>query len=643
MPVAKVQLPDGRIAKFEVPEGTTPEQVMAFAAQTLGKPEPQAQPAAQDQGPGLFRGATDAAVRGFTFGLSDEVGAAGAATGDAIANLIQGKPMGWGDAYDANLAKQRKSLETFSNDSPWISGAANLIGGMGALGAGGKLLNPAPAATLSGRALQGAKVGSGIGAAYGFGEGEGGIPERLASTVQGGAVGGALGGAAPFVVEGGAAALRKMAQPIVERMGPADAAARRLARAMERDGLSADDLIRQARELGPEATIADAGGANVRGLGEVIAQSPGRGMEAAQVLQRRAEGQGQRIADSVNRGLSGRDIVAAGDDLIAQRSAAATPLYERSVNPANLIPDDRFAALAGDDFMAGLFQKVQGDPLLGMKNLPPNSMPVVDAVKKNIDDMISAAQRAGENNRARLLMQRKDALVQIADEAFPEYAAARAAFSGPSQSMDAMAIGRDFFKTDPRTLAQQVQQLSEGDREFLRAGVADKLKEMLAGTRDSADATRRIFGNDRIRQQLQAVFPDEQSFATFAKEMEREALFANNRNQMLGNSRTHFRNAAEADLAAESSDGVMGMLFSGRPIAAAGEGARKLFNAIRRPPESVREELAQLLFTQGNSGQALNALNQRAQAASLSAAQRAELAKMLAQGGGQIGGYSAGP
>lgn len=31
MPIAKVQLPDGRIAKFEVPEGTTPEQVTAFA------------------------------------------------------------------------------------------------------------------------------------------------------------------------------------------------------------------------------------------------------------------------------------------------------------------------------------------------------------------------------------------------------------------------------------------------------------------------------------------------------------------------------------------------------------------------------------------------------------------------------------
>jgi hypothetical protein len=31
MPIARVQLPDGRIGRFEVPEGTTPEQVQAFA------------------------------------------------------------------------------------------------------------------------------------------------------------------------------------------------------------------------------------------------------------------------------------------------------------------------------------------------------------------------------------------------------------------------------------------------------------------------------------------------------------------------------------------------------------------------------------------------------------------------------------
>ncbi len=38
MPIARVEMPDGRIGRFEVPEGTTPEQVQAFASQQLEEP-----------------------------------------------------------------------------------------------------------------------------------------------------------------------------------------------------------------------------------------------------------------------------------------------------------------------------------------------------------------------------------------------------------------------------------------------------------------------------------------------------------------------------------------------------------------------------------------------------------------------------
>ncbi len=52
MPIAKIQLPDGRIAKFEVPEGTTPEQVTQFAAQQFQQqktaPQEQSVPTAAD-------------------------------------------------------------------------------------------------------------------------------------------------------------------------------------------------------------------------------------------------------------------------------------------------------------------------------------------------------------------------------------------------------------------------------------------------------------------------------------------------------------------------------------------------------------------------------------------------------------------
>lgn len=40
MPIAKIELPDGRIARFEVPDGTTPEQVTAFAEKQFSAKSP---------------------------------------------------------------------------------------------------------------------------------------------------------------------------------------------------------------------------------------------------------------------------------------------------------------------------------------------------------------------------------------------------------------------------------------------------------------------------------------------------------------------------------------------------------------------------------------------------------------------------
>jgi hypothetical protein len=46
MPTARFQMPDGRIARFEVPEGTTPEQAQAAIAAQLSGQKPAAAPAA---------------------------------------------------------------------------------------------------------------------------------------------------------------------------------------------------------------------------------------------------------------------------------------------------------------------------------------------------------------------------------------------------------------------------------------------------------------------------------------------------------------------------------------------------------------------------------------------------------------------
>lgn len=55
MPIAKVQLPDGRIGRFDVPEGTTPEQVLEYASKNIAQPAPAPTPTpAPTQQPSLM-------------------------------------------------------------------------------------------------------------------------------------------------------------------------------------------------------------------------------------------------------------------------------------------------------------------------------------------------------------------------------------------------------------------------------------------------------------------------------------------------------------------------------------------------------------------------------------------------------------
>lgn len=141
-------------------------------------------------------------------------------------------------------------------------------------------------------------------------------------------------------------------------------------------------------------------------------------------------------------GMMVRD--AAGKTVKAARKArsdAAKPLYEFVNDPNTLIPDADFALLNGDKFLAGEIQKVKGRDLYGMESYPDNSLPVLDQVKKNLDDQIESATRSGNRNEARLLKQRRDRLLEVTDKAYPDYPVARAAFAGDSPAVDELEQG----------------------------------------------------------------------------------------------------------------------------------------------------------------------------------------------------------
>ena len=74
MPIARFQMPDGRVARFEVPEGTTPEQAQRMMEQEASTLAPPAAKPAPETGP-------VAAFKSSVERLKGDVGAIGAAAG----------------------------------------------------------------------------------------------------------------------------------------------------------------------------------------------------------------------------------------------------------------------------------------------------------------------------------------------------------------------------------------------------------------------------------------------------------------------------------------------------------------------------------------------------------------------------------
>jgi hypothetical protein len=132
MPIARIQTPDGRIARFEVPDGTTPEQVMQFAEGHFSQKTTEKPKSEQTQKTSESRTVFDNAIQVPTFGFADE---AMDAIGAAGATLIQ-DPRGFikGETSDPALAeelatarentKERMALQDQQNPKAALAGTA---------------------------------------------------------------------------------------------------------------------------------------------------------------------------------------------------------------------------------------------------------------------------------------------------------------------------------------------------------------------------------------------------------------------------------------------------------------------------------------------------------------------------------------
>ena len=99
------------------------------------------------------------------------------------------------------------------------------------------------------------------------------------------------------------------------------------------------------------------------------------------------------------------------------------------------------------------------------------SMRALDAAKQGLDDMLEKYRdpttgKMSLDSQGRAIEKLRQSFVANLDQLNPDYAAARAAYAGPSQSLDAMNMGKRALSNDPEVNAKIVGNLSPGDKQF---------------------------------------------------------------------------------------------------------------------------------------------------------------------------------
>ncbi|MDA7085492.1 hypothetical protein PH586_03680 [Pseudomonas sp. SA3-5] len=490
-------------------------QVKAPAWQSAPAVEESAQaPQSIGAGRSMLRGIND----GLTFGFADEISSALSATINPITGSGNDADT-WRERYDLNVEGERALDRQAREQHPAASAAGGIAGGMlpAALTAGSSLLPSASkslagplsraaseaAPTLRQAAVEGSAVGAGYGGLYGLGSAEGDLLERAPGAVEGAALGAAVGAAAPAILGGVRSAAGLLTSP--DR-----SAVQQIERAAERDGMTLEQFRRQTDDLQqryPGAAMpADAGGENMQGLLERVAQTPGAGRtQVIPALTERQQAQPQRITDTLQelagspaqpaaaKASSSTDLVpsagsplswtrterdtvrGAADDLgkatgggrrtafkaveeaMDQRAKASRPLYEQAYRepvPWTHDLEDLFKRPVMQEAYRGAERRAanEGRDLYGKfldlkddGSFTVTSVPStgdLDFVKKFLDSKVGTLERSGDYGEARVIKGIRSKLVDTMDAASPTYKEARAAWAGPSQFIEAVEGGR---------------------------------------------------------------------------------------------------------------------------------------------------------------------------------------------------------
>lgn len=513
-------------------------------------------------------GYIDDAVRsiasGVTFGFADEI----AAKADELT--------GRGKDYETNLAAERardKAIPLAIKIPGEVAGAvASTIAAAPVTGtiAAASGLSKLPAM------VKNIGVGATGGALFGAGDAEEG--KRLEGAGTGAVVGAVAGTVIPPAVN---AAVRT-GQAIRNAVMPESGAAADLARAITRDADTPAALAERAAGLMETkpgvATLADAGGENVKGLLERVAQTPGAGRTiVVPALTERQQGQMGRVAGDL-RELTDthRTAVQAVEQTMAERSTAAKPLYDKAMDfNAREVPElvrawENVTSTGwGKSILESPDFKKTLQTAYGVKDVKDAPLMVqIDAWKKEVDGVVGEAVRAGNNRKASVLSQMRDDMLRVLDEANPAYKEARNAWSGPSKYLDAVEEGRTILspKMSADELFGRLTKMTDAEREAYRIGAVSALTGKMGNDAAKLGDMTKYLRSPEMRAKIAAIMPTAEAADKWASRLNFEVGASELTGRALGNSATARRLAERQDADGMVGDLVMDAL-TGTPAA----------------------------------------------------------------------------
>lgn len=359
-----------------------------------------------------------------------------------------------------------------------------------------------------------------------------------------------------LVVGGGAAAAQNIAGNVLQGVrnliapNTKETAAKIIGRNLERDRMTAAEL-EAAQRANPGSMAVENAGPNVTGSLRGSIAAPGQARATAQeAFDARIEGSNARTTAGLDRTLSPVDSLGVTvEDLAKTRAAQSAPAYEAAGVPRRIevtetvrpgAPVMRQSSILNADGTpvsimeqgAPIVEKTFNTPTINSpeisallkeskdvqaaiaaarrlpdyKDLPANSMAMLDKAYKHLEGLEEAAIRAGNGARAFDLGNvRRDLRAAIVNEN-EQYGAALATYAEPSKLITSAERGKEWFtkNIDPAVVKREFSKLEPAEQEAALVGVRDWARDVI-GRSDRGGAAERVWAGGNNRERLTAI------------------------------------------------------------------------------------------------------------------------------------------